>query len=354
MPLELITDKAAVSRTLASLGLPSHCDSTTLVAASLRRAGAIQSPCRPWELSRAVWTSLQPLAAVAGIDADLVDAVLDELLMVGDFAEVLFRAEDGNADDRLLLCLTPPAFVRQDIGTIILLGGSDDGPAGLPGSVSERVLYRGAIRQIDPHPDEDLARSLREFGLIQISAEAWLRLPKRETAAAHVKATLDRMPTPAAGRPIEDLLVLQTEAFSKRWRAPDELTGVFVARRPQVYGLPVWCVVRLHEGLVTSLLDLHAPGSRWRPCDLAWRFQMARDADAGSPHVFRRLSTDAHETIEVDSPLPSWAERRLRLVGERTPATRSLLAFAVPGRAASEECQFLQDYLWMREQRIQG
>jgi hypothetical protein len=354
MPLELITDTAAVSRTLASLGLPSHCDSATLVAASLRRAGAIQSPCRAWELSRAVWTSLQPLAAVAGIDADLVDAVLDELLMVGDFAEVLFRADDGNSDDQLLLCLTPPAFVSQQTGTIILLGGSDDGPAGLPSSVSERIVYRGVLRQIDPRDDEDLARSLREFGLIEVAADAWLRLPKRESAAAHIKALLDRMPTPTAGRPIEDLLVLQTAAFSKRWRAPDELTGVFVARRPQLYGLPVWCVVKLHEGLVRSLLDLHAPGSRWRPCDLAWQFQMAFDANAGSPHVFRRMSGAGCETIEVDSPLPSWAERRLRLVGEKTAATRSLLAFAVPGRAASEECQFLQDYLWMQEQRIQG
>jgi hypothetical protein len=351
MQIQVITPVEALRRTRASLGLNEFtADIRPFIAATLRRAAGIMCPCRPWELSRAVWTSLQPLGG--GVTEALVQDVLDEVLMIGDLAEVAFSNDDGS-NDRLRLCLVPLAFVRRPQGHLTLLGGRPDEVSALPSHITQRIHCLGVARHIVPTPGEDLPKLLTEFGLLEIDPQAWLRLPRLETALAHITALRRSMPSLAA-RDVERLMVLGPgSSYSRRWCEPTDLTGLYVARRPQTYGAPVWSAIELSHGKVTSLFDLHAPGSRWRPCDVAWHLQAALDAIAGSPQAFERTDDTAngHALFEFFSPLPSWAERRLRLAGERVETSRALLGFSVPVRAASEESRFLQDHLWMHEKR---
>ncbi|WP_143149208.1 hypothetical protein [Hyphomicrobium sp. CS1BSMeth3] len=278
--------------------------------------------------------------------------MLDELLMIGDVAEVAFGGDDINLDGQLLLCLTPYAFVRRPGGYVALLGGSAHDSVTLPSELALRVARNGAAREIAPLPDEDLALKLAEFGLIEIDADAWQRLPAKEAAQAHIEALRASMPPVSLPRNMEAIRVIGPGRFySDRWCEPSsDLDGLFVARRPQAFGAPVWSAVLLNRGGVTSLLDLHAPGSRWRPCDLAWQLQAALDAVSGSPQTFATTAGPSGSTIlKLFAPIPSWAERRLRLSARRMPMPGCLMAFVVPEHLIVAEYKFLQDYLWMRE-----
>ena len=358
MLIELLTPIEAARRTRASLGLDGKADDPrSFIAAALRRAAGIMCPCRPGELVRAVSASLRPLADAILVTEPLIQDVLDEMLMIGDVAEVIFDSGPDSPHDKLSLCLMPFSFVRRSQGQVTLLGGRADEAMTLPNELAQRVSYRGAMRELSPRDPEDLPSLLLEFGLNEIAADAWLRLPKKESMSAHIAIARAKMPMPSAPRAIEGLHIIgEGRIYARRWCEPSKHTGFFVARRPQAYGAPVWSAVELRDGEVTSLLDLHAPGSRWRPCDVAWLLQAALDATAGAPHQFRCTLSTSNSVVILDlfAPLPSWAERRLRLVGLRMPAAGSLMSFAIPVASAVAECQFLQDYLWMRDTRSEG
>lgn len=352
MKIESISSDEALRRASASLGVVGEtCDFRPMVAAALRRAASILCPCRPWELSRAVWASLRPVGTVAGLDEALVLDVLDEVLLVGDLAEVTFGRESGG-DEQMRLCLMPLSFVRRSQGCVVLLGGRAEETTALPADVANRIVYKGVVRELVPRSNEDLPKLLLEFGLAEVEPAAWLRLPKRENSQDHVQDLLARMPSLSSPRGVEGLVVVGPGSYyAGRWCAPSKLSGLFVGRRPQAFGAPIWCAARLSDGQVVSILDLHAPGSRWRPCDVAWQLQAALDATAGVPQSFKRCKdpNSSQTTLEFAAPLPSWAERRLRLCGERIPQGKGLLRFAVDDRHTSDECQFVRDYLWLRE-----
>jgi hypothetical protein len=83
---------------------------------------------------------------------------------------------------------------------------------------------------------------------------------------------------------------------------------------------------------------------------------MALDALAAHPQRVAIDQMEASATFAFFSPLPAWAERRMSLVGERTPRSGCLFAYAVPPMENGETKQFLNDNLWLscNESQEQG
>jgi hypothetical protein len=108
--------------------------------------------------------------------------------------------------------------------------------------------------------------------------------------------------------------------------------------------------VEINVGNPERLIDLPAPGSRWRGCDEAWRLQMAIDAMRGRPQQFRiRQGSENVRFLELFSPIPMWAQRRLDAVGERVPSRGCLLAYRLAAEELEEERSFAREALWLEE-----
>src|SRR5690606_25174564 len=99
---------------------------------------------------------------------------------------------------------------------------------------------------------EDLAGELNELGLQPISQEAWLKCPRAQTATDFVAGLEARMRTGSRSGDIPDLQLLDSERpvtyYRGRWVSLKKQSGVFVARRPQEYGSPIWCLVEVQGG----------------------------------------------------------------------------------------------------------
>jgi len=181
-----------------------------------------------------------------------------------------------------------------------------------------------------------------------------LRLPNVETAANHVAtwgSLLGQEPTSSA---IEGLSVLDTAIqprfYKGRWGAPKRsLTGMYVARRPQKYGSPLWCVVELEQGNLKRFRDLSVAGDRLRPFDIAWRIQAALDACAGNAQPFHVSVKDSVALFRFYSPVPSWCERYLSVAGQKIKADRCLFAFELPAAESVHGARALRESLWMTE-----
>ena len=126
------------------------------------------------------------------------------------------------------------------------------------------------------------------------------------------------------------------------------MSGRYIVRRPQAYGADLWGYAELANGAAVKLIDFPQPGSRWRGCDIAWRAQMALDAVAGDCQRYRRQTSSDVLTLDLFSPIPDWARRRLAFVGEEVEPRSSLLSYHLsPADAATEE-QFLQHLLFLQ------
>jgi hypothetical protein len=125
---------------------------------------------------------------------------------------------------------------------------------------------------------------------------------------------------------------------------------MYVARRPQRYGAPLWCLVELENGSLRRFKDLSSRGDRLRPFDVAWRIQAALDAVAGNPQRFDISTVDASTTtVRFYSPVPSWCERYLSITGEKKAGDRALFRFDMPTAQQAREIGFLREFLWMTE-----
>ena len=125
---------------------------------------------------------------------------------------------------------------------------------------------------------------------------------------------------------------------------------MYVARRPQRYGAPLWCVADLEAGAVRRFKDLSLRGDRLRPFDIAWRIQAALDSVAGNPQRYEASERDASVAmLRFFSPVPSWCERHLAVVGQKAAADRCLFCFEIPPQELPGEIAFLRDTLWMKE-----
>ncbi len=323
----------------------------TVLAALLRRGAGIHCPCSRTTLRASLLESLQHLST-AGTDlSERVDTAIEGLIIGGDFLEL----HDVTAVDPEVrgtwVFAAPPSFVLRTRGDIFLLGIVPDQDVYLPQSLASRITYDGLTRVIAPESDEDLPSALRELGLQQLTMDVWLKSPKMESPRDHLGRFTRRLLEQPPSGAINDLEVLDPEQpvtyYRGRWGHPGNRTGVFVARRPQEYGAPIWCFAELKAGTVVRILDLPLKKSRWRGCDEAWHLQMAIDHCRQSPQVYRRKHDGDGVRLDFYAPLPEWSQRRLMIFGASAPRQRSLMSYWLPAKAAESEERFLQERLWL-------
>jgi hypothetical protein len=355
MTLTVISEAAAFTRVTEALRFPAYAAdgvSIALIGQALRRAAHILAPCPRHELERAVRQSFKGFAADAEQLTDRTADALDALLAYGDILEMQPPADDPWTISPLIVRPAPPAFVSRRAGSMIIIGVAGEEITPLSSEVNKRLAWHGVLRILVPEGPENLRPFLTELGLIELSETTWLRLPSSESAPQYRAAWTRRLANTEPVSVVEGLQVLDIRRpptfYFGRWVEPDStLNGAHIGRRAQRYGAPLWCLVDLAAGVPRRFLDLALRRDRERPCDLAWRIQMAMDAYAGTPQRVRLRQVDHQVVLDFFSPLPSWAERRLAVVGERTAPHRSLLSFLIPRTEVDETIKFMKDYLWI-------
>jgi hypothetical protein len=358
--ISVLTATQAIGKLARSIFLHPGTDNVgvtdELLAQVVRRALCIMAPCATHELARAVSQSFPGVELDGESLTDRVDRIVESLIVYGDILEM--RGLDDQAwsqGSSFVLRPAPPSFVARKNGSVVILGIAGEQITPLTGELESRVLYRGVLRIIPVGEGEELQGLLRDLGLLKLSEKAWLRLPAAESAAMHIASWRQQLAKEPAASPIDGLKVLDTSrspAFYKdRWGNPEpKHSGLFVARRPQRYGADLWCLVELDKGAVRRFKDLTVPGDRLRPFDIAWRIQAAFDAVAENPQRFRISEHDASiRVVRFYSPIPSWCERHLSIVGQKTRADRCLVSFEIPASDLENEIKSLREALWMTE-----
>ena len=334
MMAALVTTEGALTSVARSLRIPAPGPSNgltpQLLAQAIRRA--ILAPCPRHELERAVRASFVNLGSDGEELRTLVEATLDSLLAFGEILEMRSEPSDPWDTGFFVLRPAPPAFVTKKSGGTIIIGVAGDDITPLTDDMNDGIEHQGILRVLPSGFLETPREFLTELGLIELSEKAWLKLPPLQTAADYI-ASLSRLwPTTPSTGAIEGIRIIDplkpATYYVGRWENPGRAhTGVYVGRREQKYGAPLWCLVELAAGAPRRLVDLFSKGGRERPCDVAWRVQMAMDAMAGSPQRYR-LHVDA-PTLDFFSPLPSWAERKLAVVGEKSTPHGCLFSYRV-------------------------
>src|SRR5262249_20072307 len=149
----------------------------------------------------------------------------------------------------------------------------------LPDEWEKQIEYVNHVRRLPVVTTADVAAELSHLGLVELSFEAWLRVPGAETAGQHLirlGKLLDAAP-PAVEIPGLSLIdpIRSVRYYRGRWVQPRAQTGRFVGRRSQAYGADLWCLVDMDGGKPRRFVDLPLRGSRARGCDEAWRLQAA-------------------------------------------------------------------------------
>jgi hypothetical protein len=318
-----------------------------------RRAIHVMAPCSAYQLRRALVEPLSRSCDADGVLAERVDGIVETLTVYGDILEMRDGREDSLTRGNVILRPAPPTFVRRRNGSFAVLGVAGDQITPLTEELEARIA-RGIVRTIEPLPGERLDVVFRELGLVELPERSWLRVPGIESASTHLAFWREQLIGQPKSSPIDGLRILDSangaSFYKGRWRPPDKrLSGLFVGRRPQSYGTDLWCVVELENGLCSRFLDLTVPGDRIRPCDVAWRIQAALDAVAGTPQTYRCKRGRDNATLSFNSPLPSWCERHLAIVGQRTKADGCLFAVELPDADLAGEATVLRETLWMTE-----
>ncbi len=339
-----MTAAECLEQALREACLPADIDPGTAAATALRRAASCMAPVTPRALLHAVEGATRSFPPEFRLDRDSLEDVLDHLVAYGD----LLEAADS---DRRLLFLAAPAFIDGGDGLISLVGARPDDEALIGGDADFAIEHLLHVRRL---PIEAVDKSeLGRRGLAELTWLQYLRGPKPMAAAAHVDAMrqlMDKRPPPSD---VEGLQVLDHGApvryYRGRWKTPRDLTGEFIARRPQAYGAALWAFVRLNNGACTAFLDL--PISRdLRGCDEAWRLQSAIDAIHDRPQEIRvRDISSARCALDVFAPLPRWFQRQWDLAGTPAqPAQGSLVSYDFPRDAVAAQLEFARTTMWCR------
>ncbi|RWP18497.1 MAG: hypothetical protein EOR01_22990 [Mesorhizobium sp.] len=342
-----------VALTSVALGLPPSGAMHGVLKPALRRGSYLLAPCSSADLIRFV---SDPLGGTQNI-RDAVELALEDLIAYGDILEM--RKIVGDEWDVPAVILRPasPAFVLRSPHEAIILGVAGDFPSALPDDLAKLVNNDGPVRTLNRPGDQELDAHLRSLGLSELKEGAWLRLPAVASAKDYVDTLRARLTVAPFCAPIIDgLEILGPEKSSRfyrgRWRSPLATdSGMFVARRPQAYGFKLWSVVDLEMGKARRLIDLSPTDSFERGCDSAWRLQAAIDATRASPQEFDVLDEGALTHFDFHCPLPSFAERRLALVGSKSPANNCLFRYSMPTAMQKAEIALLQSTLWMQPNR---
>lgn len=337
----------------ATLGLPGDQAvlDDVLLAGLLRRCAGILCPCSRTALRSALVESLNYLDDKDDVLVDRLEKLIDDLIVGGDLLELSEVAIDDPDVKGTWVFAAPPSYIVRPSGTIFLTGIVPDQDTFLSASVAARVNYEGCTRLITPEPGEDLATVLSAQGMQELSETVWLKAPKAETAESLLGYYERQLAAQSACGTIRDLEILDPSKsvtyYRGRWTSPANHNGTFVARRPQEFGAPIWCIVELAEGVPQRLIDLPLSRFRWRGCDAAWHLEMAIDHYRGNPQQYRRRKSETGVRFDFFSPLPQWSQRRLMIFGKACLREKSLLTYELPLREAENEERFLQERLWL-------
>ena len=322
-----------------------------LLATLARRSAGILCPCSRATLSASLIECTHGLPTSYDLLPDAIDDAIEALIVGGDLLELADVVIDDSEVKQTWVFAAPPSFVVRPSGSLFLIGIVADQDTFLPSTLTERVHHRGYTRVLEPVSGEKLQHQLQELGLQQLSDRAWLKAPRTEDPAdmlSQHERLLDRQ-LPITG--IRDLQILDSTRpvtyYRGRWTKPTDQEGVFIARRPQEFGAPIWCLVELRDGKPVRLLDFPLAQTRWRGCDAAWHLQAAIDHCRGTPQRYR-LRTDIDGVrFDLFSPLPQWSERRLMIIGTPVPRDGCLFSYVLPAKEADREEEFLQENLWL-------
>lgn len=349
-----VSKSDVLSESRRVLSLPDQGDGDidgVLLAALLRRSAGIHCPCSRATLRTSVLECTQALAADEARRSQLIDDTIEALTVGGDLLELDDIVTEDTDVRQTWVFAAPPSFVIRPNGTAFIFGVVPDQDTFLPSSLGDRVLSEGFTRSIEPRGGEDLTSELLEQGLQQLSESVWLRSLKPEPPddfLNRIKKYLAHQPSITT---IDNLKILDSTRsvtyYLDRWVVPVNHTGMFVARRPQEFGAPMWCMIQLEDGAPARLLDLPFEKTRWRACDIAWHIQMAIDHCRRCPQQYRLRSGPSGVRFDFFSPLPQWAQRRLMVVGNSVPRERCLLSYIVPSNQAEAEEEFLRNRLWL-------
>jgi hypothetical protein len=330
--------------------------SDELLAQIIRRAAQVTAPCTKPELVGSVTQSFDGIVAIDDEFTERIERITEDLIVFGDILEMRAAPNDSTLNPTgFILRPAPPSFVARRNGSLAILGIAGDYITPLTEELEQRVVVRGALRIMPATEGEDTQTILRELGLLKLSEKVWLRLPGAEAAPTHIASWRRQVASEPAAAALDGVRILDTSRsptfYNDRWCDPaTKHTGLFIARRPQRYGAALWCVAEVETGVVRRFKDLSAPGDRLRPFDLAWRIQAAFDAVAGTPQRYRCSNRDTPTTtLRFYSPIPSWCERHLAIVGQKTKAEKCLFSFEIPTNAIGNELKLLHETLWMTE-----
>lgn len=352
--IKAIDQDAVISTAHTSLGLENGDEgilAASYLSAAVRRLAGFLCPCSPRTLVRRMVESHHGLVDDVPTFVELVEASIETLVAIGDLLELADVALEGEQVRGTWLVAAPPAYVVRPSGTAFVLGLSADEQTPLPTEMRLRVESRRGIRSIAPLPMEDLATMLHDFGLRNLSESAWLKYPKSVGAKDLIALHDTKLNGLQASGEIPDIVVLdgsqRTRRYKGRWTPPGSLTGNFVIRRPQTFGSDLWGYAQLVDGQPHRLLDLPLHGDRWRGCDAAWRIQLAIDAVAGRPQEYRLRESGGDAILDIFSPIPMWARKRLAVIGREIDPAGCLLSFLLPEAEVATEEKFLREMLFL-------
>lgn len=355
MVIQEIAPQFVLALCRKTLGLPETHElkiEDTLLANLLRRAAGYLTPCSRTGLRAAVMDSLQKLSNDSDL-SDRIDNAIDWLLIGGDLLEL----RDVTTSDALAkgtwVYPAPPSFVVRPSGSIFLIGTTPDQDSFLPVSLMSRIRYEGFSRVIYSSPDENLEKELKEYGLQQLPETMWLKAPREESLNALLESYQQLLESQGPSGQIEDLTIIDSSAsvlfYKGRWTKPKAShSGIFIGRRPQEFRAPIWGLALLKDGQSIRFLDLPKKHrSRWLGSDEAWLIQMALDSERSTPQRFRMIQKENEVQFDFFSPLPSWAQRRLMILGRSVLPQKCLMSFVLASDQAETEEQFLRKRLWL-------
>lgn len=352
--MEVVDQGAVIGAACSSLGVDLDMDGVlgaTYLSAAVRRLAGFLCPCSPRTIVRHMVESHVGLVDDVQIFEERVESSIEGLVAIGDLLELSDVALEGEHVRGTWLVAAPPAFVARPSGSALLLGLSADEQTPLPTEMRSRIVSRQGIRSIDPVPPEDLSTILGDLGLRELSAAGWLRSPKAAAPADLLASYNGKLAARQHSGEVADLLVLdgsrRTRSYRARWTTPGTLSGNYVVRRPQAFGSDLWGYAQLSAGVPVKLLDLPLQGDRWRGCDAAWRIQMAIDAVACRPQEYRLRAVEGGAILDLFSPIPKWARRRLAIIGSEVQPAGCLTSFLVPEAEIATEEEFLKDLLFL-------
>ena len=322
------------------------------LAASLRRAASFLCPTTPRRVVDAVIEVLQPLRPEIPPDRDDLNDLVESLVSAGDLVEL---PPDPERRGRMLY-LGPPSYVEKSRGHYLVLGIRPFGGPLLGSELAPAIQYERQTRSVDLDPTT-AASDLRSLGVHPIARDRWVGRPSQERAGDVLMTMKARLDVGHAAGSVAGLSILDPTTslrfYRKRWRPvrPDD-AGDFVARRSQEHGADLWSYVRIANGTPTRLIDFPLDDASAPGRDDAWRLQAAIDANRGFPHVFALIPSrqqPGNTYVDFLTPVPTWVERYLELVGSAVSASRNcLFSYLVPDGATSDVSQFLRGMLWMR------